>query len=87
MMSAESNSKKLASYQKKDWRGHAHPPFYWYDNDKDLPYSRDMLQVTDSFVISYHSNNTCMPFVYRKFSNKGAGHRYKAKGAPYFRHS
>ncbi len=24
------------SYQKKDWRGHAHPYLFWYDNDKDL---------------------------------------------------
>ncbi len=36
MMSAESNSKKLVSYQKKDGRVHAHPSVFWYDNDKDL---------------------------------------------------
>ncbi len=36
MMSAESNSEKSVSYQKKDGRGHAHPSFFWYDNDKDL---------------------------------------------------
>ncbi len=36
MMSAESNSKKSVSYQKKDGRGHARPSFFWYDNDKDL---------------------------------------------------
>ncbi len=23
-------------YQKKDGRCHAHPSFFWYDNDKDL---------------------------------------------------
>ena len=36
MMSAESNSEKSVSYQKKDGRGHAHPSFFWYDNYKDL---------------------------------------------------
>ncbi len=36
MMSAESNSEKSVSYQKKDARGHARPSFFWYDNDKDL---------------------------------------------------
>ncbi len=36
MMSAESNSEKSVSYQKKDGRGHARPFFFWYDNDKDL---------------------------------------------------
>ncbi len=36
MMSAESNSEKSASYQKKDGRGPARPSFFWYDNDKDL---------------------------------------------------
>ncbi len=36
MMSAESNSKQSVSYQKKDGRSHAHPSFFWYDNDKDL---------------------------------------------------
>ncbi len=35
-MSAESNSEKSVSYQKKDGRGHARPSFFWYDNDKDL---------------------------------------------------
>ncbi len=32
MMSAESNSVKSVSYQKKD----GCPSFFWYDNDKDL---------------------------------------------------
>ncbi len=36
MMSAESNSEKSVSYQKKDGCGHARPSFFWYDNDKDL---------------------------------------------------
>ena len=36
MMSAESNSEKSLSYQKKDGRGHACQSFFWYDNDKDL---------------------------------------------------
>ena len=27
---------KSMSCQKKDGRGHAHPFFFWYDNDKDL---------------------------------------------------
>ena len=27
---------KSVSYQKKDGRGHAHPFFLWYDNNKDL---------------------------------------------------
>ncbi len=36
MMSAESNSEKSMSYQKKDGLGHAQPSFFWYDNDKDL---------------------------------------------------
>ncbi len=36
MMSAELNSEKSVSYQKKDGRGHACPSFFWYDNDKDL---------------------------------------------------
>ncbi len=27
---------KYMSYQKKDGRGHAHPSFFLYDNDKDL---------------------------------------------------
>ncbi len=36
MMSAESNSEKSVSYQKKDGRGHARPPFFGYDNNKDL---------------------------------------------------
>ncbi len=27
---------KSVSYQKKDGLGHAHPSFFWYDNDKDL---------------------------------------------------
>ena len=35
-MSAESNSEKSVSYQKKDGHGHARPSFSWYDNDKDL---------------------------------------------------
>ncbi len=35
-MSAESNSEKSVSYQKKDGRSHARPSFSWYDNDKDL---------------------------------------------------
>ncbi len=35
-MSAESNSERSVSYQKKDGRCHAHPSFFWYDNDKDL---------------------------------------------------
>ncbi len=35
-MSAESNSEKSVSYQKKDGRGHARPSFFWYDNDNDL---------------------------------------------------
>ena len=30
------NSKKSVSYQKKNGRGHARPPFFWYDNSKDL---------------------------------------------------
>ncbi len=36
MMSAESNYEKSVSYQKEDGPGHARPPFFWYDNDKDL---------------------------------------------------
>ena len=36
MMSAESNSEKSVSYQKKDGRGHARPSFFGYENDKDL---------------------------------------------------
>ncbi len=36
MMSAESNSEKSVSYQKKDGRGHACPSLFWYDNIKDL---------------------------------------------------
>ena len=36
MMSAELNSEKLVSYQKKDGRGYVRPSFFWYDNDKDL---------------------------------------------------
>ncbi len=36
MMSAESNSEKSVSYQKKDGRDHTRPTFFWYDNDKDL---------------------------------------------------
>ncbi len=36
MMSAESNSEKSVSYQKKDGHGHACSFFFWYDNDKDL---------------------------------------------------
>ncbi len=35
-MSAESNSEKSVSYQKKDGFGHVRPSFFWYDNDKDL---------------------------------------------------
>ena len=27
---------KSVSCQKKDGRGHEHPSFFWYDNDKDL---------------------------------------------------
>ncbi len=27
---------KSVSCQKKDGRGHTHPSFFWYDNDKDL---------------------------------------------------
>ncbi len=27
---------KSVSYQKKDGRGHSHPSFFCYDNDKDL---------------------------------------------------
>ena len=36
MMSAESNSEKSVSYQKKDGRGHARQSFLGYGNDKDL---------------------------------------------------
>ncbi len=36
MMSAESDSEKSVSYQKKDGHGHARPSSFWYDNDKDL---------------------------------------------------
>ncbi len=36
MMSAESNSEKSVSYQKKDGRSRARPFFFWYDNDRDL---------------------------------------------------
>ncbi len=36
MKSEDSNSEKSVSYQKKDGRGHVHPSFFWYDNDKDL---------------------------------------------------
>ncbi len=36
MMSVESNSEKLVSYQKKDGHSHMHPSFFWYDDDKDL---------------------------------------------------
>ncbi len=36
MMSAESNSEKSVSYQKKDGHGHMRISFSWYDNDKDL---------------------------------------------------
>ncbi len=25
--------KKLVSYQKKGWHGHARPSFFWYDTD------------------------------------------------------
>ena len=35
-MSAESNSEKSVSYQKKEGRGNVCPSFFWYDNDKDL---------------------------------------------------
>ncbi len=36
MISAESDSEKSVSYQKKDGHGQAHPSFFWYDNDKDV---------------------------------------------------
>ncbi len=36
MMSAESNSEKSVSYQKKDGQGPSPPILLWYDNDKDL---------------------------------------------------
>ncbi len=36
MKSKDSDSKKSVSYQKKDGHIHAHPSFFWYDNDKDL---------------------------------------------------
>ncbi len=36
MMSAESNSEKSVSHQKKDGRSHARPSLFWYDNDNDL---------------------------------------------------
>ena len=36
MISAESNSEKSVSYQKKDGRDHERPSFFWYDNDEDL---------------------------------------------------
>ncbi len=36
MMSAESNSEKSVSHQKKDGHGHARPSFFGYDNDKGL---------------------------------------------------
>ena len=40
MISAESNSEKLVSYQKNDGRGHARRSFFWYNNDKggSFPY-------------------------------------------------
>ncbi len=46
MMSAESNSEKSVSYQKKDGRGHGRPSFFWYDNDKDLKVCFLMTRVT-----------------------------------------
>ena len=36
MMSAESNSEKSVSHQKKDGHRHARPSFFWYYNNKDL---------------------------------------------------
>ncbi len=49
MMSAESNSEKSVSYQKKDGRSHMRPSFFWYVNDKDLLkglFSRDAHQMS-----------------------------------------
>ncbi len=68
MMSSESNSEKLVAYQKKDGRGHAHPSFFWYDNDKDVKVCFFVTRVTcvmsecvtKSLTECQHSNVTLL---------------------------
>ncbi len=57
MMSAEANSERSLSYQKKDERGHARPSFFWYDNDKDLKVCLLVTRVL-SFQWELLQNNT-----------------------------
>ena len=50
MMSAESNSEKSVSCQKKDGHSHACPSFFWYDNDKNFKVCFLMTRVTFQLV-------------------------------------
>ena len=57
MMSAESNSEKWVSYQKKDGLGHAHPSFFWFDNDEDIKVCFLVTCVKWSYLL-YNNNQT-----------------------------
>ena len=55
-------SRKVCVMRKKDGRGHSHPSFFWYDNDKDLNmlkvfFSHDTSQLR-VLTISYMPSRT-----------------------------
>ena len=55
MMSAESNSEKSVSYQKKDGRSHTCPSFFSYENDKDLKVCFLVTRLNYIFVLYWYA--------------------------------